>query len=166
MRVSLINLGDGARCLFDARSRAVTIGVGEIVDADLTDATIARIRKFHSTDTLLVGPEGSIKPPVHLRSVMDILKNVDVEPYDELLSKFWKVVPRVDGATRPTRMFIRKSCQGLVQAHINQVVTSDDFPADDEADDDEEDAAEVHQMTPSPRNEQSARLSGRRRARR
>lgn len=123
MLVSLINLGDGDRCVFDVRNRVIVIGVGEIVLADLSDSTVSNIRKFYKTDTLLVGPEGGggIHPPASLLSVMDVLKRVDDEPYDDLLRRFWGVSPPERGiGLRPTREQIRRACRGLVQGHLQR----------------------------------------------
>jgi hypothetical protein len=120
MRVSLINLGDGARCVYDAAGRIVSVGVGEIVDADLSDATVALIKKFRKTDTLLVAPEGMIDPPVKLKSTLEILSIVDDEPYDQLLRKFFQVIPQESGGSRPTRTQMRLACKGLIEAHLSR----------------------------------------------
>lgn len=122
MRMSLINLGDGTRCLHDAKNRIVSIGVGEIVTADLSDATINLIKKFQKTDTLLMAPEGAIVPPIRLRAILEILRDVDSDPYDRLLRRFFEVSPPSGGGERPSRIAIRAACRGLVEAHLARVM--------------------------------------------
>lgn len=140
MRVSLINLGDGARAVYDIKNRFVSVPVGEIVSADLSDTTLKNIVKFQKTDTLLVGPEGSIAPPVRLRAALDILKVIETEPYDRLLVMFFDLVhPRSGADLRPNRGLMRAKVRGVIEEHLRAVqgrsdekpMTHDDVGADE-----------------------------------
>lgn len=141
MRVSLINLGDGARGLYDVNNRYFQVGVGEIVSADLAEVTLKNIQRFQKTDTLLVGPEGAIAPPVKLREALDILKSLDDEPYDKLIARYLQLHrPRSGTDLRPTRGQMRAQVRRIIEDHLQRVqadstdqkpMTQDDVGADE-----------------------------------
>lgn len=184
MRVSLINVGDGGRCLYDINNRVITVATGEIVGADLSETVVKRIQKFHRVDSLLVGPEGSITPPAKLKTALDILKAVDYAPYDDLLRSFRTIVPATDGGQRPNRTQIRKGCRGVIEGYLlrrdSKAVAPPAAPApavEPEAQGEDDQGADEVEAEGGPteeavdaemasRSEASARQSGRRRSRR
>jgi len=122
MRVSLINLGDADRGLHDINNRFVSVPIGEIVSADLSDKTLKNLTKFQKTDTLLVGPPGTFSPPVRLRVVLELLKVIDTEPYEVLLRQFLEVcTPRSSMDIRPNRGQMRAALRGVVENYLREV---------------------------------------------
>ena len=141
MRVSLINLGDGSRCLYDINNRIVSIPIGEIVSADVSEQTLKNLTKFQKTDTLLVGPEGAFTPPVRLRAILELLKIIDDEPYGSLVRQFLEIhSPRSSLDIRPNRGQMRTILRGIVENYLQQMqadptkrpeITTDDVGADE-----------------------------------
>lgn len=131
MRVSIINLGDSNRGLYDINNRFVSVPIGEIVSADLSDKTLRNLTKFQKTDTLLVGPVGTFRPPVKLRSVLELLKIIDDEPYESLLRQFLEIhSPRSSIELRPNRGQMRVALRGLVEQHLRSIASETASRAD------------------------------------
>lgn len=123
MRVSLINLGDGGRALYDSKGKIVSIPIGEIVSADLDEQTLKRLSKFKSSDTLFVAPEGKITPPMALRAALDLMKVVDDDPYESILQRYFEIVhPRSSMDIRPSRGQVKLGLRGVISDHLERVM--------------------------------------------
>jgi len=120
MRVSLINLGDAPRVLYDRRQLPVFIGIGKIVDADMGPHALASIEKFKATETLVVAPIGEGVIPPELRAIVDLLAVIEFEEYDKLLRRMFEITPVADQTRmRPTRASMRVQLRALIEDYIS-----------------------------------------------
>lgn len=109
MQTTLMNFGDNSRVVSDINNGAILIGIGEIVECDIHDVHFNMIRRAIATETLMAVPK-DVRPTPKLKSIMELLRGLEVLPYDELLQKFFEVLPPPgveEGAYRPTRGMIR-----------------------------------------------------------
>lgn len=109
MQVSLMNFGGNTRVVNDMNNAAVSIGIGKIVECDIHDVHFHMIRRAVASETLMVVPK-EVRMTPKLVAIMDLLRGLDSEPYDELLAAFFKALPPPgveEGQFRPTRDQIR-----------------------------------------------------------
>jgi hypothetical protein len=107
MQVTLMNFGANTRVVNDSNNTAVSIGIGQIVETDVHDVHFHMIRRCVATETLLVVPK-DVKQSDRLRSIMELLRGIETEPYDELLTQYFKVIPQGEDINiRPHRTEMR-----------------------------------------------------------
>lgn len=107
MQATLLNFGDNTRVVNNMQNTAVSIGIGQVVETDIHDVHYHMIRRSIATETLLVVPK-DVKQSPRLQTIMQLLKGIETEPYDELLRTYFTVIPqREDIKLRPNRTEMR-----------------------------------------------------------
>lgn len=107
MQATLMNFGANTRVINDMNNAAVSIGIGQIVETDIHDVHFHMIRRAIATETLLVVPK-EVKQTPRLQTIMQLLRGIEAEPYDELLTLYLTVVPQGETLNlRPTRIEMR-----------------------------------------------------------
>jgi hypothetical protein len=119
MRVSLTNLGENPRVLYDQRNAPVLIGIGKSVDADISESVLEGLEKFKETETLIIAEPGEGKVPDELRRIVDLLSVIDFERYDVLLRQMHTIsAPDSNLEIRPTRAAMRLRLRTMIDDYI------------------------------------------------
>lgn len=120
MQAYLMNFGDNTRVVNDMTNAAVSIGIGQIVECDIHDVHFHMIRRAVASETLMVVPK-EVRMTAKLSGIMELLRGIDTEPYDELLAAFFKVLPPPNleaGAYRPQRDMIRLALRDAARVEV------------------------------------------------
>jgi hypothetical protein len=109
MQATLLNFGGNTRVVNDNENKPVPIGIGAIVECNIHDVHFHMIRRAVANETLMVIPHDARLTP-KLSGIMELLRGIETEPYEELLQRFFEVLPPPgleEGAYRPDRSMIR-----------------------------------------------------------
>lgn len=116
----LMNFGDNTRVVYDIKNKPFAIEIGQVVEADIHDVHFHMIKRGVATDTLMVVPkEAPISPK--LQAILDILKSIETDPYDQLLQKFNVVAAEIrneEVPLQPARHMIRRLLRDLAKYEV------------------------------------------------
>jgi hypothetical protein len=118
-----MNFGGQTRVVNDTANVPVSIGIGNIVECDIHDVHFHMIRRAVASETLLVVPK-DIRMTAKLTALMRLLRDINIDQYDELLQRFFEVLPPPgleEGQYRPSREMIR---QALLEASRLEVAVA------------------------------------------
>lgn len=119
MQATLMNVGDNVRVVNDKSNIAVTIGIGQIVETNIHDVHFHMIRRAVTTETLLIVPRG-VKQSARLRTIMRLLRDVESESYDELLTEYATVIEQGEVLNlRPTRTEMRLQLRDAARHEVD-----------------------------------------------
>lgn len=118
MQAMLLNFGDSTRVVCDSNNSPVVIDIGKVVESDIHDAHFHLIKRGIATDTLMVVPKGA-RVSDKLQSIVGLMRSMDEEPYDALLTEFNKVVPYdEENGFRPARHEMLRLLRDLARHEV------------------------------------------------
>lgn len=124
MQAYLLNFGDNSRVVNDMTNTAVLIGIGQVVECNIHDVHFHMIRRAIASETLMVVPK-EVRTTPKLEAIMALLRGIETEPYDELLTAFNAALPPPgleEGLYRPTRDQIRAALLGAARHEVAAVL--------------------------------------------
>jgi hypothetical protein len=126
-KVTLMNFGDAPHVVMDHRNRPREVSIGGLVDVELTETQLKRIKKRH--EVLMVLPADLLDKAQgpHMRMVLDALRNFDQITYDDALKVAGDVFGPNELGVRPKKSIIRVALAKRAReaAHYIQVGAAD-----------------------------------------
>lgn len=116
--ITLMNLGDAARIIYNSSGRPVNIGIGQTVKLTVNRATYARVTKHIASDTLLLLPDDT-HPDARITELVGLLKDFDRRDYDDTLLVLNSLIGIDPHNPRPSKSELRTIIRG--QLHTIQV---------------------------------------------
>lgn len=121
MQCILMNFDDRTRVIHDANKKPVVLGIGAMKSADLDDATHKFLKRsmVNTNDALVLVPDGVRHPP-EIIELMDILRDMDTAPYDEVLMRSSALIGADNiGGPRPSRQELRYKLRNVAALFAN-----------------------------------------------
>lgn len=117
-KVMLMNFGDSLRIIPDAQQQMHSIAPGQAKELELSESTcrfIERAAKQFADPLLIV--QSQTKVPEIITLIMGILRQIDTQPYDELLSSVQSLIGADEYALRPSRGALRIKLREIAQRY-------------------------------------------------
>ena len=119
----LMNFGDNARIVNTSNNVPVTIGIGEIVRADIHEVHAQMIQRALSTETMIVCDlEMAQSAPKKFGQVMAVLRDINQDDYDGLLERFNAINGPNPEELRPTRDMIRIALREIARQEVRKMM--------------------------------------------
>jgi hypothetical protein len=119
----LMNFGDNARVMQDSGGKSFTVGIGEIVRADIHPVHASMIQRAIGEETMIVcDMELAEKAGRRFGLVMQCLRDLDQEDYDALLVRFNEINGPNPDDLRPTRDMVRIALREIARQEVKRML--------------------------------------------
>jgi hypothetical protein len=121
----LMNFGDNDRVLQDVAGKPITIGIGQIVRADIHPVHASMIQKAITEETLIVCDiEFAQHASRKFGQVMEVMRDIDQDDYDALLVRFNEINGPNPDDLRPTRDMVRIALREIARQEVKAMQRS------------------------------------------